>query len=242
MSATVRQFDHAPYQHVITADVRAVVEQAVAVDCTVFYPCGGGQMGDTGMLRDEAGRSMPVVDTVKGEQGLIWHRLDGDAPAVGARVELELDWARRYRLMQMHTAMHLLSVAVPFPVTGGQMTPDKGRLDFDVAGDALDKEAITERINDWITEDLPVSVEWITAEALAANPELVKTVGVAPPTNGGQVRLVRIGEIDRQPCGGTHVARTGEIAPITVKSIKNRGARNRRITLEWQPIGEGGTS
>ncbi|MCM2131334.1 alanyl-tRNA editing protein [Larsenimonas rhizosphaerae] len=234
MSATVRQFDHAPFQRTATARVCAVSEGAVAVDSTVFYPCGGGQPGDTGTMQTDSGRMLNVTDTVKGEHGLIWHRIDGPCPRVGEEVTLDIDWERRYRLMQMHTALHLLSVAVPYPVTGGQMTPDKGRLDFDVAGEALDKAAITAQINAWRADDLPVSTEWIDRAELEANPQLVKTVGAMPPSDSGTVRLVRIGEIDRQPCGGTHVASTGEIAPLEVKSIKNRGAHNRRITLVWQ--------
>ena len=234
MSATARQFDTAPFQRTAMARVCAVSEGAVAVDSTVFYPCGGGQPGDTGTMQAGNGRVFNVTDTVKGEHGVIWHRIEGDCPAVDEQVTLDIDWARRYRLMQMHTALHLLSVAVPYPVTGGQMTPDKGRLDFDVSGDALDRTAITEQIQAWIAADLPVSTEWIDRAELDANPELVKTVGAMPPSDSGTVRLVRIGEIDRQPCGGTHVVSTGEIAPLEVKSIKNRGAHNRRITLVWQ--------
>lgn len=206
----------------------------VLLDRTIFYASSGGQPNDLGEIGWNGG-SAAVTDVVhpEGDKTRIVHQLAADAPrpVVGERVTLTLDWNRRHRLMRMHTALHLLSVVFPFPVTGGSIGEDKGRLDFDMAEVPADLPALEARLNEWVAADLPVTSEWITDEELAANPGLVKTMKVKPPMGQGRVRLVRIGDVDLQPCGGTHVARTGEIGPLKIGKIEKKGAQNRRVAL-----------
>ena len=211
-------------------------EGGIILDRSIFYATSGGQPGDCGQI-DWAGGSLEIATAVKGEGGsiiLVPASSDG-LPSLGMEVQQQLDWDRRYRHMRVHTALHLLSVVVPLPVTGGQIGADKGRLDFDMPEAPADIAALEARLNGYVTADLPISAEWITDADLAANPGLVKTMSVAPPTGQGRVRLVRIGlgpdQIDLQPCGGTHVARTGEIGPVILGKIENKGRQNRRIHL-----------
>ena len=208
------------------ATVVDVSSAGVVLDRTVFYPAGGGQPGDSGSL-DAA----LVHDTVKGEDGTILHLCEGELPVVGETVTATLDWERRFAHMRMHTALHLLSVAIPLPVSGGSIGAEKSRLDFDMPDAPEDKQAIEDALNAMIEADHPVSEEWITDEELAANPGLVKTMSVQPPSGQGRVRLVRIGDIDLQPCGGTHVSRTGEIGPVRIGKIEKKGKQNRRVNL-----------
>jgi len=210
------------------ATVVEVTSAGVVLDRTVFYPTGGGQPGDTGTL--DLAR---VHDTVKGEDGTILHLCEGELPGVGETVTATLDWERRYAHMRMHTALHLLSVAIPFPVSGGSIGAEKSRLDFDMPEAPDDRDAIERALNEMVEADYPIAEEWITDDELAANPALVKTMSVTPPTGQGRVRLVRIGDIDLQPCGGTHVARTGEIGPVRLGKIEKKGKRNRRVSLHF---------
>ena len=235
MPPTELLFRAEPYTRSCEARVSAVDGEAVRLDRTVFYPVGGGQPGDTGILRADDGAVFAVRDTRKGSAGDdILPLLDPDtpAPAPGSRVVAELDWERRYRHMRMHTCLHLLSAVIDAPVTGGQLTADKGRLDFDVDR-KLDKLAVQDELNALIARDLPVAARWISDEALAAQPELVKTMRVKPPSGQGQVRVIDVEGIDLQPCGGTHVARTGEIGPVIVRKIENKGRHNRRVSLAF---------
>ena len=224
------------YARTCEATVVSADERGIRLDRTVFYPTGGGQPGDRGALATEGGTSVPVIDTVKGDgpDGVL-HVPAAEAPLIpaGARVTAEIDWARRYRLMRMHTCLHLLSAILPYPVTGGQVGEDKGRLDFDVAEAALDKERIAAALNRLVEEDHPVGAEWITDEELDARPDLVRTMAVKPPRGSGRVRLVRIAGQDLQPCGGTHVRRTGEIGRVAVDRIQSKGRRNRRVSLSF---------
>jgi misacylated tRNA(Ala) deacylase len=155
-------------------------------------------------------------------------------PREGVEIRQIIDWPRRYRLMRMHTALHLLSVVIPLPVTGGQIGPDKSRLDFMMPEPPVDVAALNAALNRLIARDVPVTTEWISEADLAAKPELVKTMSVQPPKGQGPVRLVRIGEIDLQPCGGTHVARTAEIGHVEIGKIENKGKQNRRVNLILQ--------
>lgn len=222
------------YAQRCAATVLSVDERGVRLDRTVFYPTGGGQPGDTGFLRFDGGE-IRVADTVKGEAGPddVIHVLDPAAvpPAVGAVVEAVIDWDRRHRHMRMHTALHLLCAVVPGSVTGGQIGSDKSRLDFNVPAESLDKDAIAAAVNARIAADTPVTTRWITDEEMAAAPELVRTMSVKPPTGSGRVRLLNIEAVDLQPCGGTHVARTGEIGAIEVVKIENKGKQNRRVVI-----------
>ena len=219
-----------------SATVTAVDEAGVRLDRTVFYPTGGGQPGDSGVLRRADGSTVAIADTRKGAApGEIVHVLaPGQAPpALGETVTAELDWGRRHRLMRMHTAMHLLCAVVPAGVTGGQVGDGRSRLDFDVGDLVLDKDAIAAKLNELIAGDAQVTARWITDEQLAAQPELVRTMSVKPPTGAGKVRLLDIAGIDLQPCGGTHVARVGEIGPLVVEKIENKGKRNRRVVIAF---------
>ncbi len=156
-----------------------------------------------------------------------------DLPSPGDSVVAELDWQRRYSHMRIHTCLHLLSAVLSYPVTGGQVSDGKGRLDFDIPEGGLDKEDITAKLNALIEADHPVSAQWISEESLAAQPDLVKTMSVKPPAGAGQVRLINIAGQDLQPCGGTHVARTGEIGPVFVRKIEKKGRQNRRVSIAF---------
>jgi misacylated tRNA(Ala) deacylase len=207
-------------------------EGAIVLDRALFYPTGGGQPGDSGWLTCDAGR-LVVATTVKvdgGRVGLVPAEPMA-MPAIGSTVMQHLDWDRRYRHMRVHTALHLLSVVIPLPVTGGQIGAERGRLDFDMPDAPGDTTAWETALNDLIDLDLPVTVEWITDAELALNPGLVKTMSVQPPMGQGRVRLVRIGAIDLQPCGGTHVARTGEIGRVEIGKVEKKGRQNRRVSI-----------
>lgn len=226
-----------PYQKDTDATVtRITPEGGIVTDKTVFYATGGGQPGDSGKMI-WGSEVLEIASAVKTEEGDIAHvpaAIDR-VPEVGARVRLSLDWDRRYRHMRVHTALHLLSVVVPLPVTGGSISAQKGRLDFDMPEAPEDREALEQALLDLIEEDLEVTEEWITDAELIANPGLVKTMSVKPPIGAGQVRLIRIGDaarqVDLQPCGGTHVARTGEIGAIRLGKIEKKGRENRRINI-----------
>src|SRR6516162_7181820 len=218
------------------ARVTGVDERGIRLDRTVFYPTGGGQPGDTGVLRLASGRSIAIVDTLKGAQPDEVIHVPGPGailPEPGAELVAAIDWERRHRLMRMHTCLHLLCSIVPGAVTGGQVSDGRGRLDFDVPGSSLDKEAIASRLNALIAEGHPVGPRWITDEELAAQPELVRTMSVKPPSGMGRVRLMEISGIDLQPCGGTHVRNTAEIGPVVVTKIENKGKQNRRVILAF---------
>jgi misacylated tRNA(Ala) deacylase len=216
------------------ARIVALDERGIRLDRTVFYPQGGGQAGDTGELRLADGRAVAIIDTRKGDGAdeVLHIPAPGSIlPAPGDAVTAAIDWERRHRLMRMHTCLHLLCAAVPGAVTGGQISDGKGRLDFDVPGDALDKEAIAGRLNQLIAADHLVTPRWIGDAELAARPELVRTMSVKPPMGQGRVRLLDIAGIDLQPCGGTHLRRTGEIGRVEVTKIENKGKQNRRVVI-----------
>jgi misacylated tRNA(Ala) deacylase len=224
------------YTRSCKARATKVDERGIRLDRTVFYPMGGGQPGDTGLLRLSSGQSIAIVDTVKGSASdEVIHVLETGStlPEPGAELVAEIDWERRHRLMRMHTCLHLLCSIVPGAVTGGQVSDGRGRLDFDVPGSSLDKETIASRLNALIAEGHPVGPRWITDEELAAQPELVRTMSVKPPTGMGRVRLMEIAGVDLQPCGGTHVRNTAEIGPVAVTKIENKGKQNRRVILAF---------
>jgi len=218
------------------ARVTQADERGIRLDRTVFYPMGGGQPGDAGALRLPSGQSITIVDTVKGplpDEVIHIPEPGSSLPEPGSELVAEIDWDRRYRLMRMHTCLHLLCSIVPGAVTGGQVSDGRGRLDFDVPGSSLDREAIAGRLNGLIAEGHPVGPRWITDEELAAKPELVRTMSVKPPSGMGCVRLMQISGVDLQPCGGTHVRNTAEIGPIAVTKIENKGKQNRRVILAF---------
>ncbi len=218
------------------ADTEAVVVSSelrgIALDRTVFYPQGGGQSGDQGTLELEDGTVLPIVNTVyDADRTTILHVPTKGAalPRVNARVIARVDWELRYKRMRAHTALHLLSVVAPYPVTGGSVGDADGRLDFDSGEAALDKTDIERRLNELIARDAAVSHRWIADAEL--NPGLIKTMSVKPPMGTGRVRLIEIEGLDLQPCGGTHVARTGEIGHASVTGIEKKGKINRRVRI-----------
>lgn len=211
-------------------------EGGLVLDQSLFYPTGGGQPGDSGLLISATTR-LPIATAVRDTGGriVLVPAEPVTLPPIGTELVQRLDWDRRFRHMRVHTALHLLSVVIPLPVTGGAIGAQKGRLDFDMPDGETDREGIEAELNDLIDHDHPVSELWITDAELTAQPELVKTMSVRPPKGAGRIRLIRIGDtdeqIDLQPCGGTHVARLGEIGRIRIGKIENKGRRNRRVNL-----------
>ncbi len=206
------------------------------LDRSLFYATGGGQPHDTGRLTWDGGQA-EVVNATRGPAGRITLELADPAPLppVGGIVHQTIDWDRRYRFMRTHTALHLLSVVVPLPVTGGAITLEKGRLDFNMPDAIADKQGLQDRLNALVVRDVPIRSEWITDEELERTPGMVKTLKVQPPRGRGRVRLIRIGDddglVDLQPCGGTHVRSTGEIGAIRIGKIEKKGRMNRRINI-----------
>ena len=236
MTATKLLFRNDAYATSCQAKVLGVTpEGGVILDCTVFYAQGGGQPGDVGIMICANGDRIPVTNTVYApDRSQVAHLVGAEAAsrfAEGEPVTLELDWERRFKRMRVHTALHLLSVVLPYPVTGGSIGDGDGRLDFDIPDAGLDKAEVTDKLNALIARDAPVTERWITDEELDANPGLVKTMSVKPPRGSGRVRLVEIEGIDLQPCGGTHVRRTGEIGTVTITDIEQKGKQNRRVRL-----------
>jgi misacylated tRNA(Ala) deacylase len=222
------------YLKTARAQVIAVHERGIELDRTIFYPMGGGQQGDAGVLVRADGARIAIADTRKGDA--IDSVLHIAAPAmpqleVGETLTMEIDWQRRYALMRLHTALHVMSCVVVAPVTGGNISPDKARLDFDIDMSLLDAGRIERETNALIARGVETETVWITDEELDARPELVKTMSVQPPRGAGRVRLLRIPDIDLQPCGGTHVQNIAEIGGIRVLKIRSEGRRNRRVEI-----------
>ena len=217
------------------ARVVALTEQgSIVLDRTVFYATSGGQPGDTGALITTSGTRVPISTAIlptPQNRNRACTRAGSPPLAVGDEVVAAIDWDRRYPRMRMHTALHLLSAALPHAVTGGSVGDGEGRLDFDIPDAGLDKEAITTRLCDMIAADAPVTHRWISDAELEANPGLVKTMSVSPPVGTGRVRLILIAGLDLQPCGGTHVRSTGEIGLVQVTQIEKKGKQNRRVRL-----------
>ena len=213
-------------------------ENGIILDRSIFYPTGGGQPGDTGAIVFN-GERFSVEETVKGENGnIILLLADGfSSLKIGDTVTQLLNWDMRYAHMKVHTALHLLSVVIPLPVTGGAITAQKGRLDFNMPEAIENKDELTDKLNELISADYEITESWISDEELQANPSLVKTMSVKPPTGSGKVRLVRIGskdtQIDLQPCGGTHVKRTSEIGMMHLGKMQKKGQLNRRVNINF---------
>ena len=214
-------------------------EGGIVLDASLFYATSGGQPGDGGVLRWD-GQELEIATAQKGQGDdiVLLPAAPSSLPAVGQEVEQEIDWDRRYRHMRVHTALHLLSVVIPLPVSGGAITAEKGRLDFDMPDAPEDKDALEADLNRLIGLEMDVTTEWITDAELDAQPDLVKTMSVAPPRGSGQIRLVRIGvgpeTADLQPCGGTHVANTAEIGRVKLGKIEKKGRQNRRVYLHLE--------
>lgn len=236
---TVPMFIADAYCRTALAQVHAVTEIGIILDQTIFYATSGGQPGDRGTLAWDGG-TLAIEVAIKRDAGdiVLVPEMGQSLPPVGTTVQQLIDWDYRYAHMRMHTALHLLSVVIPLPVSGGSISAAKGRLDFDMPEAPEDKEALTDRLNALIKANYEVTDSWITDAELAANPGLVKTMSVRPPMGAGRVRLVRIGndidQVDLQPCGGTHVRRTGEIGLVQIGKIEKKGKQNRRVNLIFQ--------
>ena len=227
-------FQQDAYLRQCTARVIEVAPEGVVLDRTVFYPLGGGQPGDTGVLRAPDGREWPVFDARKGDSGRILHKLGENVapPTAGDEVEAIIDWDRRYLHMRMHTGLHLLGSVLRFGVTGGQVGADRSRLDFDTQDD-IDPDQVNASLSALVAGNHPVSCRWITDEELDRQPELVRTLSVQPPRGAGRIRLLEIAGVDLQPCGGTHVRSSGEVGRLVVTRVENKGKRNKRVYVAF---------
>lgn len=235
MTQTHKLFDDDAYLAHCEATVISAGPEGIELDATICYARSGGQAGDTGTLTLAGGRQLVLADTVYADdRQRILHIVQGDdLPQAGERVRVDIDWQRRHRLMRLHTCLHLLGALVPVPVTGCGISPDSARLDFDLPESTLDKTRLTEQLNALISAGSDVRTDSITPEQLAAQPELVRTIGAAPPGGTASIRIVEIAGVDRQPCGGTHVRNTLEIGVVTVTKIEKKSRTNRRIVVQF---------
>ena len=242
--ATEAIFRDDAYLRDAEASVVAINDRGgILLDRTIFYATSGGQPGDTGRFgRTNGGAAIAIAATITGEtKDEIVHvpAVDQELPAIGEKLTLTIDWERRYQLMRMHTACHLLTVVCPYPITGASVGEEESRIDFDIPDAGFSKEDVTARLIELVAADHPVFTRLITDADLAANPGLVKSKNVRPPAGTGKIRLVCIGEnaaIDSQPCGGTHVKATGEVGEIHVGKIEKKGRENRRFRLRFGPM------
>ena len=228
---TEQLFREDSYLRECDAVVVAIDDDAIVLDRTVFYPMGGGQAADTGTIHWEGG-SATVIDTRYGDGGAIRHIVEENAarPQAGDQVRASIDWDRRYRHMRMHTALHLLGSILKYGVTGGNISAEKSRLDFDME-DTIDKEEVATALKKLVEENHSISCRWITDEELEAQPDLVRTMSVQPPKGAGKVRLLDIEGVDLQPCGGTHLKSTGEVGQVRIGKVEKKGRRNRRVNI-----------
>ncbi|WP_343548530.1 alanyl-tRNA editing protein [Ralstonia sp.] len=235
---TLKRFDEDAYRTTCDATVVAVHPEGIELDATVFYARSGGQAGDTGTLVLADGHTIAIADTVYSadRQTVLHVPADGAdlSPLTpGTPVTATIDWERRHRLMRLHTCLHLLGSLIPVPVTGCGISPDAGRIDFDLPESTLDRDTLTTQLNELIGRNTPVRIDLITPEELAAQPELVRTIGAAPPAGASAIRIIHIDGIDRQPCGGTHVRATGEIGRVVVTKIEKKSRQNRRVAVAF---------
>lgn len=235
---TLKRFDEDAYRTACDATVVAVQPEGIELDATVFYARSGGQAGDTGTLVRADGQTIAIADTVYSTDRQTVLHVPADSAdlsllAPGTPVTATIDWDRRHRLMRLHTCLHLLGSLIPVPVTGCGISPDAGRIDFDLPESTLDRDTLTTQLNELIGRNTPVRIDLITPEELAAQPELVRTIGAAPPAGASAIRIIHIDGIDRQPCGGTHVRATGEIGRVVVTKIEKKSRQNRRVAVAF---------
>lgn len=225
------------YLRTLSATVTNINDDWMELDRTIFYPLGGGQPGDTGTLTTQDGITFNIIDTRKGEQpGSILHQLESMTHPLktGMTVNLEIDWQKRYRLMRMHTCLHVMASLIPVMVTGGSVGQDKSRLDFNLGELKLDKEQLTKQLNELISSAKDVGIDSIDEAELDKNPDLVRTMSVQPPRGTGSIRMIKIDGVDYQPCGGTHVKNIAEIGQVIVSKIENKGKQNRRVHVRLE--------
>ena len=235
---TLKRFDEDAYRATCDATVVAVHPEGIELDATVFYARSGGQAGDTGTLTLADGQTIAIADTVYSPDRQTVLHVPADNAGLtllvpSTPVTAAIDWDRRHRLMRLHTCLHLLGSLIPVPVTGCGISPDAGRIDFDLPESTLDRDTLTTQLNELIGRNTPVRIDLITPEELAAQPELVRTIGAAPPAGASAIRIIHIDGIDRQPCGGTHVRATGEIGRVVVTKIEKKSRQNRRVAVAF---------
>jgi len=212
------------------ATILNINSNKIILDRTAFYAKSGGQPGDIGKIILN-GKEINIIDTVYDNKQNILHVCENSNDLkIDEKIKGKINWEIRYKHMRMHTALHLLCSLIPYDVTGGQISYEKSRLDFN-ADDKIEKEEIENNINQLVKDDHEISYQWITLEELDNEPDLVRTMSVKPPRTNNKIRLVKIGSIDLQPCGGTHVRRTKEIGNIRIGKIENKGKMNRRVNL-----------
>ncbi len=231
---TQELFREDSYLKQCAASVTGIQDGHIIVDKTVFYPLGGGQPGDSGIMLRPDNSEIKIINTIKDrESGEILHQIEGDIlPEIGEHLTLKIDWERRYQIMRLHSCMHMLCAVIPEPVTGGSIRDDgSARLDFDLP-EPPDKQAVEQALNAITTADHPMTMRWISDAEMEAQPELIRTMSVKPPMGQGKVRLVNFEGVDLQPCGGTHVGNSNEIGAVRVKKIEKKGKMNRRIIIE----------
>ena len=220
-----------PYLKEFNAKILNINLNQITLDQTAFYARSGGQPGDVGQLTIN-GNTINIIDTIKDQENNIIHIAENNIElAIGEKIQGTINWDKRYKHMRMHSALHLLCSVIPLDVTGGQIGYDKSRLDFNAQDYKIEKEEIEYKINSLVKEDHEISYQWITNNELEQQPELVRTMSVKPPKINGKIRLVKIGNVDLQPCGGTHVKSTAEIGEIKIGKIENKGKMNRRVNL-----------
>ena len=203
----------------------------IELEETAFYGKSGGQPGDSGVLSCD-NTDIEIINTIKFENTILHETNDIKNIHEGLEIKGKINWEERYKYMRMHTTLHLLCAVIPLGVTGGQIGLEKSRLDFNLKDEKLDKEEIEKKMNEFVNQEIDVDYEWVSNEVLEKKPELVRTMSVKPPKVEGKIRLVKIGSIDLQPCGGTHVKNTREIGHIKIGKIENKGKMNRRVNLK----------
>ena len=207
--------------------IKLVEEDKIITEESIFYAQSGGQPGDKGSMEIN-GQKVNVINTIRHEAGIA-HVIDQTLENSSEEVKGVIDWDHRYRLMRMHTSMHLLCAALPYYVTGGSIGLEKSRIDFDLGEETFEFETLNKIINEFVQQAHPISYQWITNEELDQQPELVRTLSVKPPRTSDKIRLVKIGSIDLQPCGGTHVANTQEIGEFQFIKYESKGKMNKRV-------------
>ena len=220
-----------PYLKEFESNIIKINDNQITLGETVFYAKSGGQPGDIGYLNDNE-NDISIIDTIYDEEKNIIHITEEDIKfKINQKIRGKINWDTRYKHMRMHSALHLLCSVIPLDVTGGQIGFDKSRLDFNAQDYKIEKEKIEDKINNLVKENYEISYQWITNDELEKQPELVRTMSVQPPKIKGKIRLVKIGNLDLQPCGGTHVKSTSEIGKIEIGKIENKGKMNRRVNL-----------
>lgn len=232
-------FNSDPYLKHCEAKILDIRDGSLVLDRTIFYPLGGGQPGDTGTLNID-GSSICVIDTVKGrDHNEILHisKTHFSEDLIGKNIQCNIDWDRRYKMMKMHTCLHILCSLIDAPITGAQLNEKKGRIDFNVDPSLLNKQRIEKDLNQLIEDGYPTETKEISEKELRENSKLVRTMMVHPPIINNKVRILQIGNsnkvVDVQPCGGTHVKNTSEIGKVIIKKIENKGKQNRRVIVEF---------